>query len=165
MRPLLTGWAFLLLVITACSRKDRIPGDVLPPPKMQAVLWDMMRADQFLADYVLNRDTAKNKEKESIKLYSRIFTFHSITREEFRKSFDYYRTHPEQLQPLMDSMSKQNQEAPTKPVMVDTIKIADTNHGQAPPQVQPTTVPPPPQDTSRPFFRKTRKPFVPIKGD
>jgi hypothetical protein len=161
MRLLLTGCLLIMLVITACTRKDRIPGDILPPPKMQAVLWDMMRADQFLADYVLNRDTIKNKEKESIKLYSQIFTLHGITRQEFRTSFDYYRTHPEQLQQLMDSMSKQSPEAPTKPVMADTVKLADTNHGQA----QPPVIPLPVQDTSRPFFRKIKKPAAPVNGN
>jgi hypothetical protein len=93
--------------IISCKNSGSVPGDVLPQPKMQAVMWDMMRADQFLSDYVLNKDSSKNKELESIKLYTRIFAFHKISKEEFEKSFAYYRSNPLQLQELMDSVSKQ----------------------------------------------------------
>jgi Domain of unknown function (DUF4296) len=179
MRLLFAGAALLLLVITGCAGKDKIPGNVLPPAKMQAVLWDMMRADQFLADYVFSRDTSKNKEKESITLYTRIFTIHQVTRQQFSESFAYYRTHPGQLQPLMDSISKLNQGAPTHPVMApvqpdvtdtmqladtlkktDTIKAADTVKQQLPPPV-----PRPVKENTRPFFRQNKKPVAPVQGN
>ena len=53
--------------------------DILPQKKMQAVLWDMMRADQFLTDYVLNKDSSLNKITESLKYYQQIFAIHKIT--------------------------------------------------------------------------------------
>lgn len=164
MRLLLPVCVMMVLLI-ACSTKDKVPGNVLPPAKMQAVLWDMMRADQFLSDYVLNRDTSTNKEKESIKLYSRIFTFHNISREEFKISFNYYRSHPKALQPLMDSMSKQSLAAPTLPVLADTVKLADTLPQQVQPTVPQPSSPQPVKDTTGQFFRKSKKPFVPVSGN
>ena len=51
----------LLLIFTGgCKNNNGIPNSVLPQKKMQAILWDMMRADQFLADYVLNKDSSLN---------------------------------------------------------------------------------------------------------
>ena len=79
----------LLLFLAACKKKGSVPGNILPLPKMQAVMWDMMRADQFLSDYVLNKDLTKNKDLESIKMYERIFGFHKVSQEEFKKSFAF----------------------------------------------------------------------------
>lgn len=100
----------LLLLIScvslaACNKKNAIPGDVLPQKKMQAVLWDMMRADQFLTDYVMNRDTTANRDTESIKLYRAIFAIHHISKKEFQRSFVFYNEHPALLKPIMDSIA------------------------------------------------------------
>lgn len=88
---------------------------MLPPDKMEALLWDMMRADKFLADYVLNKDTTKKIDSESVKLYQQIFAIHQVTGDQFQKSFAYYKEHPEQLQAIMDSLSKPTA-APTEMV-------------------------------------------------
>ena len=81
---------------------------------MQAVLWDLMRADQFLADYVLKKDSSLNKETESIKLYQRIFLIHKISKELFRKSLSFYRSHPALLKVIMDSISRTPAAIPAK---------------------------------------------------
>jgi len=102
------------LFITGCKSKNKIPVDVLPQYKMQAVLWDVMRADQYLADFVLNKDTSLNKKNESINLYRQIFASHKITKEEFSRSLSYYEMHPELMAVIMDSISKKPELAPTK---------------------------------------------------
>ena len=48
-----------ILFFAGCKNKNAVPGNILPQSKMQAVIWDMMRADQFLTDYVLNKDTMR----------------------------------------------------------------------------------------------------------
>ncbi len=83
---------------------------------MELVLHDMMRADKFLADYVLNKDTTKKIDSESIKLYQQIFAIHQITGEQFQKSFTYYKEHPDQLRAIMDSLSRPAAAAPTEMV-------------------------------------------------
>ena len=57
---------FVVVIDAGCKSKN---SEVLPPKKMQALLWDMMRADQFLADYVMNKDTSINRITESLKHY------------------------------------------------------------------------------------------------
>lgn len=172
MRPRIAAYALVWLIIAGCAGKEKRPDHILPPARMQAVLWDMMRADQFLADYVFSRDTSKNKEKESIRLYSQIFTIHQVSRQQFSESFAYYRTHPGQLQPLMDSISKMNQGAPTQPLTdpeqpvlpdtarkADTMKMGDTVIQQTTPQPRPV------KENTRPFFRQNKKPMAPVQGN
>ena len=103
MKTLLLICCFMVF-ITGCKNKDIIPGNVLPPKKMQTILWDMMRADQFLADYVLNKDTTTDKKTESIKKYQQIFAINKITKEEFQRSFNFYTAHPALLKTIMDSV-------------------------------------------------------------
>ncbi|MGQ0738225.1 MAG: DUF4296 domain-containing protein [Bacteroidota bacterium] len=108
---LLIVCSFMLLV--ACKKKDRIPGNVLSKEKMQAVLQDMMRADQFLTDFVFSRDTSLDKRTESIKLYNQVFAIHQISKEEFRKSFSFYRSHPGLMKAVMDSIGANKPETKT----------------------------------------------------
>jgi hypothetical protein len=126
----------LLLIIycsiffIACKKKDNVPDGILPAKKMQAVLWDIMRADQFLADYVFNKDSTKNKKTESIQLYSQVFAVHNISKEEFEKSFIYYKQHPQLMQVIMDSMSRTTTITGGPPpgvVKSPTTPILDTN--------------------------------------
>jgi|CXWL01.1.fsa_nt_gi hypothetical protein len=96
---------FILIFTPGCKNKNRIPNDVLPQKKMQVILWDMMRADQYLNDYVLNKDTSLNRASESLKYYQQIFAIHKINREEFQRSFSFYSSHPDLLKTIMDSIS------------------------------------------------------------
>lgn len=92
------------ICILGCKSKNAIPNEILPPKKMQAVLWDMMRADQFLADYVLNKDTSLKKQAESIKLYQQVLELNNVTKEKFQQSFAFYKGHPNLLQAILDSI-------------------------------------------------------------
>ena len=103
------------LVLWACTGKENIPEGVLPEKKMQVLLWDIMRADQFLANFVFSRDTSLDKKEESIKLYSRIFRVHDVTKEDFQQSMAYYSAHPELLKILMDSVSALSLRQPAAP--------------------------------------------------
>lgn len=102
-----TGLLIVLIIIftTGCKSKNAVPDSVLPQKKMQVILWDMMRADQFLADYVLNKDSSLNKTTESLKYYQQIFAIHKTSKEEFQHSFSFYKSHPVLLKAIMDSIS------------------------------------------------------------
>ena len=81
-----------------------MPEGILSPDKMQEVLWDMIRADEFLVSYVI-KDTSVDRKTESIKLYDKVFNLHDISKSTFEKSFKYYQQHPEILKPIMDSLN------------------------------------------------------------
>lgn len=96
---------FSLAFIFSCSGKNEIPAGIMPPKKMQAVLWDMISAGEFLNAYVNYKDSI-DKEAESLKRYGQVFQFHKISKAEFDKSWLYYRQHPEKMRPILDSLSK-----------------------------------------------------------
>lgn len=119
MRQILLLVSVFSFLLPAC--KSKRSNEVLPPETMEVVLQDMMRADKFLADYVLNKDTTKKIDSESVKLYQQIFAIHQITGEQFQKSFSYYKEHPDQLRSIMDSLSRPASAAPTE--MVQPIPV------------------------------------------
>jgi hypothetical protein len=87
----------------SCGDKNNIPPGIIKPVKMQKVLFDVLRAETFVFDFV-KKDSAKKLEAESAKLQQQIFAVHKITKVEFYKSYDFYKTHPDLMQPLLDSM-------------------------------------------------------------
>lgn len=101
--------------IIACAKPNQVPGGVLPKEKMEAVLWDMIQADEFLKDFMLNRDTSLNDTLESIRMYERVFQYHKTDRASFDSSFNFYRTHPLLMKEILDSLSvKKLNTAPTE---------------------------------------------------
>ena len=92
----------MLLLFISC-KNNTIPKDVLSENKMRTVLWDMLRADEWV-NYEQNVDTATNRDKRSKELYQQVFQINGITAAQFKKSFQYYQNHPDQLKPLLDSL-------------------------------------------------------------
>ena len=101
------GWliCFGILLFQACGNKKDVPAHIIPREEMETVLWDLMRADQFLGNYVFNRDSSRDRTRESLLYYDRIFRLHNITRDQFRESFSWYRFHPAIFKDIMDSLS------------------------------------------------------------
>lgn len=92
-----------VLLLCACNRKTKIPGDVLQPSKMQLVLWDISKADA-LVDEIVKKDSTKKLQEESALLQSEVFNIHKISREKFYKSYNFYAQHTELMQALLDSI-------------------------------------------------------------
>ena len=97
-------FSFVFILFLSC--KSSVPKDVLPPKKMQAVLWDVMRAD-MMVNTLSARDTSLDKFAKNTELYQQIFRIHGITKEQFKRSINYYRTHPVLMQTTFDSLYAQ----------------------------------------------------------
>ena len=95
----------LLLLGLSCSNDRKVPEGVLPGQKMEAVLWDMMRADE-LVNLQYSKDTSVNRFDSSIRLYQQIFQLHGTDAATFKKSFKYYQGRPDLLKPVFDSLQK-----------------------------------------------------------
>jgi hypothetical protein len=96
----------LVLALLSCKNKNGKPGDILPKQKMEEVLWDMIRAGEFLNGFVLYKDTATNKALISQQWYDKIYRTHRITKNDFEKSYAYYENHHALMRELLDSLSK-----------------------------------------------------------
>ena len=75
-----------LVLINSCSSKSKLPAGVLKPDKMRAVLWDIIKADVFTAEFI-KKDSAKNVAIENLKLQQQIFAIHKITKADFYRSY------------------------------------------------------------------------------
>jgi Domain of unknown function (DUF4296) len=101
---------FLFLLafsLFACSSRSSVPKGILPVPKMQAVMWDMLRADE-LANYNSVKDSTYRKMDRHTQLYQVIFNVHKISKDEFARSLHYYEDHPEMLSIVLDSLQKKS---------------------------------------------------------
>ncbi len=96
--------AVILLAGIGCSDKNRVPSGILPREKMENVLWDMIQADQYSALYLAKDSAHINTKIENLRLYEQVFRLHQVSREEFRKSYQYYLDHPSLNQILLDSL-------------------------------------------------------------
>ncbi|MBO9681901.1 MAG: DUF4296 domain-containing protein, partial [Flavisolibacter sp.] len=92
---------FFAVFIFSC--KSSVPGDILPPKKMQAVLWDVMQADAMAENYAAS-DSAFRGLSKHVDYYQKVFAIHKISKDEFTKSLVYYENHPSRLKPILDSM-------------------------------------------------------------
>lgn len=103
---------FIFLFISSCSDKKEVPQDILSKQKMEDILWDIIRAEEFLNSFVIYRDTGIDKAAESRKWYDKIYQLHKITKKDFDRSYAYYKDHPVLLKQILDSLSKKEAPAP-----------------------------------------------------
>jgi len=99
---------FLLLILLVtvffgCIRKNRIPKEVLPQNEMRKVMWDMMRADAYVSEFIM-KDSTRNQKTESAILYEKIFAIHFTTQETFKKSLAFYQSRPDLFKVISDSL-------------------------------------------------------------
>jgi hypothetical protein len=72
---------------------------------MQAILWDVMQADE-MADYYSSKDSTFKDLSRHVDFYQKIFAIHNITKLDFKKSLNYYQNHPARLKPIFDSLQR-----------------------------------------------------------
>ena len=96
------NFILILFFFLSCSQ-NKTPNGILPPQKMQDVLWDYIRADAFTSDFI-SKDSTKNLQVENVRLQKNLFSMHHISKEEFYNSYDYYLKHNIEMKMLLDSM-------------------------------------------------------------
>lgn len=102
-------WLILSLVLIAgCTNNSKIPSGILDKEKMEKVLWDMVLADRFAANFVLKDSSRINVKDSTFKLYSEVFSIHDISREEFIKSYKFYLTRPDLSKIIFDTISQRS---------------------------------------------------------
>ena len=105
---------FIILIISnfGCIRDNKVPKDVIPQNQMRKIMWDLMRADAYVTDFVM-KDSTRDKKAESAKLYEKVFDIHFTTREIFKKSLAFYESRPDLFKAISDSLrvdEKQSQQ-------------------------------------------------------
>lgn len=97
---------FLLLFTIACGQADRVPEGVLSKEEMRDVLIDMNLADVYSGesgDHGMPLPDSVRQGKVKI-YYTQILQLHKITVKQFRKSYDFYESHPDRFKEVYDMM-------------------------------------------------------------
>ncbi len=92
----------ICLLLFSCS-DNNLPRGILPPAKMEILLWEQMRADAFTREFI-SKDSTKNLANENNKIQKKIFVKYNIEETVFYDSYAYYLKHGELLAPLLDSI-------------------------------------------------------------
>ena len=108
----------------ACSDKDKLPPGVLPKQQMREVMWDMIRAGEFLNGFVFNKDSTLSKTDISQKWFDKVYQLHKITKADFEKSYAYYNGRPALMKEMLDSLGKR--QVYVRPVVRDSASIKDS---------------------------------------
>jgi len=110
------GIVLLMVLAFSCVNGEK-KADILSESKMKELMWDMIRADQYVSDH-LARDSTRNKKVESVKLYEEIFHLHKVTRDQFKRSLAYYTSQPDLFRPIIDSLAKRKSEFMLPPTTI-----------------------------------------------
>ena len=98
-------FALVSIVLFACSGEPSVPKGVLGPKKMEAVLYDVIRADEMVDFYSLQDSTYRNFSKRTA-LYDTIFQLHAIDKATFQNSMNYYQSRPDLLKIILEQLQK-----------------------------------------------------------
>lgn len=122
--------AIICVLLAGCSDNKIIPPGIISQNKMETVLWQMMQTDEFFTNYVI-KDSVKNNTAERTKLYQQVFTLNKITKEDFKKSYEFYIHNPQISRPMFDSLSarasRKRSEVYTKPYLKKDSLQQDTS--------------------------------------
>jgi hypothetical protein len=102
------GIVAFTIVLFSCGRGGRVQPGIIQEDKMDSLFWELSLAEDYATTY-LAKDSARNKNDEILKEYEKVFAIHHVTRDEFRKSYDYYRSRPEIFKKLIDSTNARAQ--------------------------------------------------------
>jgi hypothetical protein len=123
---------------------------------MENILWDMIQADQFSAMYLVKDSAHLNIKTENLRLYQEVFRLHQVSREDFRKSFQYYQDRPDLIKTVFDSLLSRG----------NRLRTESYNKPAPPPVSSPAIIPPAKGSPASPLPVKlpgqgpARKPFV-----
>ncbi|MBB1283085.1 DUF4296 domain-containing protein [Flavisolibacter sp. BT320] len=96
------NWIIICLVWASCSGES-VPKNVLPPEKMQDVMYDVVRVDEMV-DFLRMSDSTYHLFSKRSALYDTVFGLHKVTKERFQQSLKYYQGRPDLLKEMMNNL-------------------------------------------------------------
>ncbi len=109
------------LLLFSCSSDTR-PADLIPPEKMELLIWDQLKADAFTKEF-LGKDSTKDVAKENRELQEKIFRKYKTDKTTFYKSYRYYIEHGNMMKALMDSVMAKQSRAREKSRIPEIFKL------------------------------------------
>lgn len=95
----------IILVFACCNGGTRVPGNVIAPVKMEKVMWDMVLADRYSAQFLARDTSVQSRQAKTFELYEKVFRIHKTNREEFIRSIKYYLGRPDITSEIFDTLA------------------------------------------------------------
>lgn len=99
------------LLLASCSTKPKVPKEILSPEKMEAITWDLIRADGILTHTVAADSTTSELDKRA-QMYQQVLQLHGITKEAYKRSLRFYESRPDLLKLVFTAMSDRASKPP-----------------------------------------------------
>ncbi len=131
----------VMLAVSSCSDKNSVPAGVLPHEKMEAVMWDVIQSEQYSASYLAKDSAHINLKLENLRLYDEVFRLHQVSREEFRRSYQYYMSRADIAQVLFDSLLAKGNRLRTESYSRSYRPVTTAPHQATPPSGVPAKPP------------------------
>ncbi len=96
-----TFFFLTVFILLACS--SPVPKGIIPPHRMQQIVFDLIKADEFINNFVV-KDSTVNIKTRRISLYEQVFNIHKVSKDYFYKSYRYYQQYPDKNKVLFDSL-------------------------------------------------------------
>ncbi len=95
-------------VVLSCKDNNRVPKNIIQPDEMGKVLFALNMAEEFVNAYVA-KDSFRNKEQELQKEYQKVFLLYKVTKEDFEKSYEFYKIRPDIFKVMLDTLDARGQ--------------------------------------------------------
>lgn len=110
MRPGLGLYASLCLLSAAlaCSRSREVPPGIIQREAMGRILYDIGLAEGAVeTEYY--RDSSRNRDSLLRAQLDRVMAVHGTNRDDFRRSYDFYKRNPHILKEVVDTLQSRAQ--------------------------------------------------------
>ena len=101
----ITGW-LIILIVAGCVNNNKIPPGIIEKARMEKILWDMLQADRYVANFIMAKEgDSAAKKVQAAEMYEKVFRLNKISRDEFLKSYKFYLGRPDITKVMFDSIS------------------------------------------------------------
>jgi hypothetical protein len=108
MKQLTVLFFLILVVLASCTNRKKIPSGIIRQEMMGEILWDMALAEEYTINYLI-KDTLVTKEEKVTAEFEKILAIHSVSQEKFRKSLGFYKSRPDLMKVMMDTLHNRSQ--------------------------------------------------------
>ncbi len=101
----------VILLLASCANKKEVPENILPPEKMEAITWDLIRADGLLT-YTIPADTTFPPLDKRTQTYHQVLQVHGVDRKAYQRSLKFYESRPDLLRIVFEKMQERTKQLP-----------------------------------------------------
>ena len=97
------SWTCCILILLASCATEKRPEGIIPPKKMQPIIWEYLRTDIYLREFAA-ADSGKDLCTLGIQMRQQIFNKYKVSREDYYRSYRYYTQNPGEMRDIIDSL-------------------------------------------------------------